>query len=353
MMISEDERLASGHALAVCRTTPVRALRIAFLIGLAVALLPTGCATSAKVNESFLYVPPGGADRSIIEPGDAIVIIPAQGADCLREPLLQVHPTLHIVSPDAFRRAAFPDHTADEVTFAFPIAEPQQKLLATQTFRDRIAPLRLRYLVSVDEKEESRHEGTTGDLFSVTTFEWITSFAMTASVIDLKDGREVGPISIHAEGQRVLVTLYPFFPIFWFVETIRGPVCKALGEGLGNYLAGRAPSSGSFTSAPSDYARAAYERGNYATALWLFRTRAEQGDADAQNNLGNMYRNAEGVAQDYVQAYMWFTLAAAHFPASEIEKHEKAIRDREEVAAKMTAEQIAEAQQLAADWKPK
>jgi TPR repeat protein len=55
----------------------------------------------------------------------------------------------------------------------------------------------------------------------------------------------------------------------------------------------------------------AYNRGDYATTLEEWRPLAEQGDALAQNNLGWMYYNGYGVPQDYVQARMWFTLAAA------------------------------------------
>ena len=40
------------------------------------------------------------------------------------------------------------------------------------------------------------------------------------------------------------------------------------------------------------------------------RARAEQGDADAQANLGLMYYNGEGVPQDYAEAVRWFRLAA-------------------------------------------
>ena len=36
-----------------------------------------------------------------------------------------------------------------------------------------------------------------------------------------------------------------------------------------------------------------------------------QGNANAQNNLGLMYRNGRGVPQDYVSAHMWLNLAAA------------------------------------------
>ena len=43
----------------------------------------------------------------------------------------------------------------------------------------------------------------------------------------------------------------------------------------------------------------AYQAGDYATALKEFRLLAEQGDADAQFNLGVMYEDGQGVTQDY------------------------------------------------------
>ncbi len=55
---------------------------------------------------------------------------------------------------------------------------------------------------------------------------------------------------------------------------------------------------------------AAYERGDYATALREFRPLAGQGDAYAQFNLGYMYSNGRGVPQDYVQAMRWYRKAA-------------------------------------------
>ncbi len=54
----------------------------------------------------------------------------------------------------------------------------------------------------------------------------------------------------------------------------------------------------------------AYKRGDYATALIEFRPLAEQGMADAQFALGFMYYFGHGVPQDYVQAHMWYSLAA-------------------------------------------
>ncbi len=55
----------------------------------------------------------------------------------------------------------------------------------------------------------------------------------------------------------------------------------------------------------------AYLRGDYATALKEWRPLAEQGNAIAQNNLGLMYNNGEGVPQDYEEALRWYRLAAA------------------------------------------
>ena len=55
---------------------------------------------------------------------------------------------------------------------------------------------------------------------------------------------------------------------------------------------------------------AAYDRGDYATALEEWRPLAEQGDADAQLGLGAMYFYGQGVPQDYAEAVKWYRLAA-------------------------------------------
>ena len=55
----------------------------------------------------------------------------------------------------------------------------------------------------------------------------------------------------------------------------------------------------------------AYMDEDYATALQEWRPLAEQGDADAQTNLGFMYGNGNGVLQDDTVAHMWYRMAAA------------------------------------------
>ena len=55
---------------------------------------------------------------------------------------------------------------------------------------------------------------------------------------------------------------------------------------------------------------AAYQRGNYATALRVFRPLANEGYAGAQTNLGLMYANGQGVPQDAAEAVRWYRKAA-------------------------------------------
>jgi uncharacterized protein len=88
-------------------------------------------------------------------------------------------------------------------------------------------------------------------------------------------------------------------------------------------------------------------------AFRVFRSLERWGDPEAQSNLGVMYKHGQGVPQDYVRAHMWFNLATSRFPASEKESREKAEKNRDRVASKMTPAQITETQKLAREWKPK
>ena len=54
----------------------------------------------------------------------------------------------------------------------------------------------------------------------------------------------------------------------------------------------------------------ALQNGDYQTALEIWQTLAEQGDANAQTNLGTMYTKGDGVPQDDAKAVEWFRKAA-------------------------------------------
>ena len=90
---------------------------------------------------------------------------------------------------------------------------------------------------------------------------------------------------------------------------------------------------------------------NYAKAVGWWRKAAEQGHATAQYNLGVAYHNGEGVPQNYAQAHMWHNLAASRFPPGE--DSDKVVKNRDHVAKRMTPAQISEAEKLAREWQPK
>ena len=126
----------------------------------------------------------------------------------------------------------------------------------------------------------------------------------------------------------------------------------------------------------------AYNRKDYKEALRWYRLSAEQGDALAQYNLGNMYREGQGVPQDYKEAVKWYRLSAeqgfasaqynlgvmyeigqgvlqdyalAHMwfnlSGSNGDKH--AVHNRDIIEKRMSPTQIEKAQEMARNWKPK
>ncbi len=89
---------------------------------------------------------------------------------------------------------------------------------------------------------------------------------------------------------------------------------------------------------------------DYTEAVKWYRRAAEQGNSKAQSNLGLMYSNSEGVPQDYIEAHKWYNLAASR---SQGEVHENSVHNRDITEKRMTPAQVAEAQKLAREWKPK
>ena len=82
---------------------------------------------------------------------------------------------------------------------------------------------------------------------------------------------------------------------------------------------------------------------NFETAIKWLTLAVEQGHAYAQGALGFMYLEGQGVPQNYVYAHMWLNLSASI--GEELAKH-----NRDIVAKKMTPSQIEEAQKLAQEW---
>ena len=79
---------------------------------------------------------------------------------------------------------------------------------------------------------------------------------------------------------------------------------------------------------------------DYGQAVKWFRKAAEEGDSDAQYSLADLYFGGHGVQRDYIYAHMWLNIAAAN-------GDEDAVEFRDQLSARMTQDQIAEAHQLA------
>lgn len=90
---------------------------------------------------------------------------------------------------------------------------------------------------------------------------------------------------------------------------------------------------------------------SYAEAAkWRLRA-AEQGVAISQCELGMLYERGRGVALDFVQAHKWYSLAAIY--ERKPEKREECAGLRDALVGRMTPEGLADAQRLAAEWRPK
>jgi TPR repeat protein len=93
-----------------------------------------------------------------------------------------------------------------------------------------------------------------------------------------------------------------------------------------------------------------YGRGvpqNYRLAADWCQRSAEQGNAQGQYMFGMLDNKGHGVPEDFVLAYKWLNLAAANASGP---KRDYSYRIRDNVASKMSPEQIEKAQAIA--WRP-
>lgn len=126
----------------------------------------------------------------------------------------------------------------------------------------------------------------------------------------------------------------------------------------------------------------AHERGDYALALAEWSAQAERGNADAQYNLGQMYRMGQGVEVDMAKAFGWYLRAAEQgvlpaqlnvgvmygrgigVPRDDVQAYKwlsiaaaqgepQAMRTIDFLAKRMTKKQIGDAKFQAATWEPK
>lgn len=84
---------------------------------------------------------------------------------------------------------------------------------------------------------------------------------------------------------------------------------------------------------------------DFPQAFVWYRRAAAQGSALAQNNLALMYANGNGVKRDDVRALMWFNLAAITMESEDARN--AAMQNRDNFAKQVTPEQVESAQAMA------
>jgi hypothetical protein len=88
--------------------------------------------------------------------------------------------------------------------------------------------------------------------------------------------------------------------------------------------------------------------GHYAQAALWFRKAAEQGDADAQWSLGGLYLDGQGVPRSYAEAYFWYDLATAGKQHASDSKQVAKYRD--EAASHLTPAELARVHERVRMW---
>ena len=82
---------------------------------------------------------------------------------------------------------------------------------------------------------------------------------------------------------------------------------------------------------------------SYKETVYWYTKAAAQNYTKAQYKLGHLYANAKGTPQDYIKAYTWYEIAS--------KRGEKSARnERDEIAEKMTSEEIEEALSFVKEW---
>ena len=91
-------------------------------------------------------------------------------------------------------------------------------------------------------------------------------------------------------------------------------------------------------------------KGDTTEAIRWWQRAADQDDFYAQRWLGLIYELGAGMPQDFLLAYFWYNLAASQATGAH---RDSAVRDRDEIARHLTPDQLAQAQQMAREWRPK
>jgi TPR repeat protein len=100
------------------------------------------------------------------------------------------------------------------------------------------------------------------------------------------------------------------------------------------------------TAGPFEDGVGFYHIGYYVSAMRAWQPLADTGHAQAQADIGVMYRDGQGVPVRPIDAYMWFSLSAQN-------GNRNAAAERDLIARDFTSAQLTEAQRRVREWTQK
>jgi len=227
---------------------------LCFALFIIISFSAGGCTIAPWIQERRL-APTGLAPRDTI----AIIVtapitdeelpeLEGQLTGCFQSALSETHPDIRIILPNELRRLVFPGLTVNQIPSGY---FSWRSLLRDPTFDAKIAPLGLRYILTVEAEEGRRLTdvewtaatsmfGGSGPTLSAS---WENSVLLEAIVVDAKNRRIAGAVHAYAAGKsraglslmasRIPLLLPHGMPSFPF-----GAACRALGERLAKFLAG-------------------------------------------------------------------------------------------------------------------
>ena len=111
---------------------------------------------------------------------------------------------------------------------------------------------------------------------------------------------------------------------------------------------GKKKVSGKLEDLKTNYDRGVYyyEKKDYKQALEWFKKATDQGNANAQTNLGGMYFEGQGVSKNLIYAYSWFYLALSN-------GYSHALKVKNRLEGMMSPDQIVKAKKLSSQMAQK
>ncbi|MGZ5055885.1 MAG: hypothetical protein ACXWAT_13225 [Methylobacter sp.] len=191
--------------------------------------------TSIEGNEKISFI----LDQSAITDVKDAQKIEKKIEECIDKALKKLNPPVQTVTAESFRNTAFPGIDYLSVPSSL---DSLITLLKSSTFRERINPLGLRYLLVLHSEYSSQSKpvggcfGGAGGGVCLAFIVWSNETKMSACVLDLDQGCNAGEVKATAVGHpwMGIVLIFPMgFPAF-----SEGPACNALGKQVATFIAG-------------------------------------------------------------------------------------------------------------------